>query len=70
MKTFQVNDMTCGHCVNAVTKAIKAIDPVAYVSVSLDTKRVAVDSTTADVPAIKHAITEAGYNAVEEAGGK
>lgn len=66
MKTFQVNDMTCGHCVNAVTKAIKGIDPAAYVSVNLATKRVEVDSKTADLRAIKSAITVAGYTPEEE----
>lgn len=67
MKTFQVNDMTCGHCVNAVTKAVKVIDPSAYVSVNLTTKRVEVESKTADLRAIKAAIAEAGYTPVEEA---
>ena len=68
MKTFQVNDMTCGHCVSAVTKAVKGIDPAAYVSVNLATKRVEVDSAAADVRSIKSAIAAAGYTAVEETG--
>jgi len=67
MNTFQVNDMTCGHCVSAVTKAVKGIDPAAYVSVNLATKRVEVDSRKADLPSIKAAIAEAGYTPVEEA---
>ncbi len=66
MKTFQVNHMTCGHCVNAVTRAVKGIDPTAYVSINLAAKRVEVDSKTADLRAIKAAITEAGYTPVEE----
>lgn len=68
MKTFEVNDMTCGHCVGAVTKAVKGVDPAAYVSVSLATKRVEVDSATADVSSIRAAIAEAGYTAVEASG--
>ena len=67
MKTFQVNDMTCSHCVSAVTKAVKGIDPAAYVSVNLATKRLEVDSA-ADARSIQSAITVAGYTAVEEAG--
>jgi copper chaperone CopZ len=26
MITFEVNDMTCGHCVSTITKALKATD--------------------------------------------
>ncbi|WP_308296394.1 heavy-metal-associated domain-containing protein [Rhizobacter sp. J219] len=69
MKTFEVSDMTCGHCVSAVTRAVKAVDPAANVSVSLATKRVEVDSTTLDAQVIREAIAEAGYSAVEVAGG-
>ena len=68
MQTFQVNDMTCGHCIDAVTKAVKGLDPSAYVSVSLATKRVEVDSKAVDSRAIKAAIAEAGYTPVEETG--
>ena len=69
MKTFQLNDMTCGHCVSAVTKAVKGIDPAAYVSVNLATKRLEVDSAAVDARSIQSAIAVAGYTAVEEVGG-
>ncbi|WP_082568270.1 heavy-metal-associated domain-containing protein [Rhizobacter sp. Root1221] len=68
MKTFQVNDMTCGHCVDAVTKAVKGIDPAAHVSVNLATKRLEVDFAAADARSIQSAIAVAGYTAVEETG--
>lgn len=31
MITFEVNDMTCGHCVGAITKAVGFVDPGAKV---------------------------------------
>lgn len=68
MKTFQVNDMVCGHCVDAVTKAVKGVDPAAYVAISLTTKQVGIDSAIADASSIKKALAEAGYPAVEESG--
>ena len=68
MKTFQVNDMTCGHCVSAVTKAVKGINAAAYVSVNLATKRLEVDSSAVDARSIESAIAAAGYTAVEETG--
>lgn len=67
MTNFEVNDMTCGHCVNAITQAVKAVDPQASVSIDLGSKRVQVDSSVADVQTLKSAITEAGYTPVESA---
>ena len=44
MIELSVNDMTCGHCVNAVTKALTALDPQASVDVDLAAKRVRVET--------------------------
>ncbi|HWA36337.1 MAG TPA: iron-sulfur cluster assembly accessory protein [Burkholderiales bacterium] len=63
MIELKVNDMTCGHCVGAVTKAVKALDPQAQVSVDLGAKRVSVQSAKPAGEVI-HAIEEAGYPAV------
>jgi copper chaperone len=35
MQVFRVNDMTCGHCVSTITKAIKATDKDAKVTIDL-----------------------------------
>ncbi|MEY3674478.1 MAG: hypothetical protein RJB47_1186, partial [Pseudomonadota bacterium] len=32
MLTFEVNDMTCGHCVSSITKAVVAVDHEAKVT--------------------------------------
>lgn len=42
---FQVDNLSCQHCVRAVTEAIKARDAQATVAVDLASKRVAVGST-------------------------
>lgn len=62
MKTeFQVEGMSCQHCVAAVTNAIREHDEVAHVQVDLGAGRVAVESTqTVDV--LKAAIEDAGYS--------
>lgn len=57
---FQVQGMSCGHCVKAVTQAIQKLDPQARVSVSLDQGRVEVDSA-AEREALAQAIREEGY---------
>jgi len=63
MLTFEVEDMTCGHCVNAITKAVNSLDPQAQVQVDLTTHRVEVRPATADTASLIHAIQVAGYAA-------
>jgi copper chaperone len=60
MYQFNVEDMTCGHCVSRVTKAVKALDSQAEVDISLRDKRVVVRSSAAQ-DEIAQAIQEAGY---------
>jgi copper chaperone len=60
MITFQVNDMTCGHCVASVTKAVKGLDAAAQVTIDLAAHKVAVESAE-PTERIAHAIREAGY---------
>ena len=64
MIAFEVNDMTCGHCVGIITKAVKAVDAGADVHIDLATRRVAIDSTAADATSLRDAIEEAGYTPV------
>lgn len=41
---FTVPDLSCGHCVRAVTEAVKRADAAATISADPASKRVAVDS--------------------------
>ncbi|MGL6243935.1 cation transporter [Pseudomonas sp.] len=61
MQVFNVQGMSCGHCVKAITQALQAKDPAASVRVDLAAKEVGVESalTTEQVIA---AITEEGYD--------
>lgn len=61
MITFEVNDMTCGHCVSTITKALKAADSDAKVQIDLETHRVRVEPASADAEELADAIKEAGY---------
>ena len=60
MIEIKVPDMTCGHCVSTITKAVKALDAAAQVDISLAEHRVRVESK-ATKEALLHAISEAGY---------
>ncbi|WP_095109497.1 heavy-metal-associated domain-containing protein [Pseudomonas sp. Irchel 3E20] len=44
MQVFNVQGMSCGHCVKSVTQAIQAKDPAASVNVNLAAKEVGVES--------------------------
>jgi len=57
---FNVPDMTCGHCVATITRAVKAVDPAAEVKADLAAKTVAVESA-APAAAMATALDQAGY---------
>jgi copper chaperone len=59
---FDVEGMSCSHCVAAVTRAVKALDPRAEVTVDLAGHKVRVESETPRA-ALAAALDEAGYPA-------
>lgn len=63
--TYQVQGMTCGHCVSAVSSEINKITGVSDVAVDLATGQVTVtaDRLVEDV-AVRMAVEEAGYEVV------
>jgi copper chaperone len=63
MTTFEVKDMTCGHCTNAITQAVLALDPAANVQIDLPSHRVQIESASAEAD-LSQAIEKAGYSPV------
>jgi copper chaperone len=69
MPTFQVPDMTCAHCVKAITAAVKGVDADATLDFDLPAHRVRVEpgaAAAAQGPqrlaqALQAALVEAGY---------
>jgi copper chaperone len=60
MINLNVSGMTCGHCVAAVSKAVRAVPSVSDVKVDLETGKVTVLGNP-DEQAIRAAIVEEGY---------
>ncbi|MDR3265897.1 MAG: copper chaperone CopZ [Synergistaceae bacterium] len=62
-KVFNVEGMSCSHCVKAVTKALEALDGVASAKVELEARTAAVEFDAAKVSdaQIRAAIEEEGY---------
>jgi copper chaperone len=64
MIAFEVNDMTCGHCVGTITKALQAVDKDASLRFDLASHQVRVEPASADAETLEAAIREAGYTPV------
>ena len=65
MVPFQVNDMTCGHCVSSIKKAVRSVDQDAQIRIDLASHRVQIEPTQAGANQLAQAIKEAGYTPVE-----
>ncbi|GAA2240300.1 hypothetical protein GCM10010401_11160 [Rarobacter faecitabidus] len=67
--TLKVNGMTCGHCVNAVTTELSALDGVSEVKVDLSAGQTSTVTVTSGAALsddeIAAAIDEAGYSLAE-----
>ena len=50
MIALHVPDMTCGHCVGTVTKAVQDVDRAAQIRIDLDSHRVEIEPTSARAP--------------------
>jgi len=60
MLEFDIANLSCGHCVRAVTEAVHEVDPAARVDVDLGSKHVRVDTQAARERVVA-ALVEAGY---------
>ena len=62
--TLEVKGMTCGGCVNAVTRALKAVSGVQTADVSLEKQQAVVTfvEDEASVADLKRAVEDAGYD--------
>lgn len=59
-ETFTVQGMTCGHCEQTITDALRRLDPQARITVDRAAGRVTIDSTLPR-EALARAIADEGY---------
>ena len=59
--TLQVEGMSCGHCIRAVTNAIQGLDQAAKVEVDLATKRVVAQTSLPRADLVR-AVVEEGFS--------
>ena len=64
-----VPEMSCQHCVNAITGEVTQLEGVRNVAIDLGTKHVRVDADASVTPeAVVGAVNEAGYDQVTVVG--
>ena len=65
MISFEVADMSCGHCVGSITKAVSAVDPGAKLTADLASHRVHIEPGAASAAELGSAIRDAGFTPVQ-----
>lgn len=63
-RTFNVEGMSCDHCVHAITGEVTKVEGVSGVNVDLAAKTVTVSGEAFGDDAVRAAIDEAGYAVV------
>lgn len=66
MRVFEVQGISCGHCVRSITQAVQALDPAAQVRVDIPSGRVEVDSERLDDRQVVDAMAAEGYPALPQ----
>ena len=59
--TLDITGMTCGHCIAAVSRTLKAIDGVQVDDVKIGSATVEFDASKVSADALSKAVTEEGY---------
>lgn len=61
--TLHITGMSCGHCLNAVSRALNSRPDIHVESVQMGRAVVSYEEATIDPPGIENALAEAGYTA-------
>ena len=61
--TLQIEGMTCGHCKMAVEKALKSVNGVTDVQVSLEKKSAEINGSGFDEQSLIEAVENDGFKA-------
>ena len=65
--TLHIEGMSCGHCLNAVNRALSAVPGVKIDAVRIGRADVTYDETTTGPSDLETAVADAGYRATVQA---
>jgi Cu+-exporting ATPase len=61
--TLRIEGMSCGHCLNAVNRALSAVPSVQIEAIRIGRAHVSYDEGTTGPTQLEAAVAEAGYRA-------
>lgn len=61
--TLSIDGMSCGHCVNAVKKAISSVPGAVPLKIDVGSAEVEIDTAVTSADSVLDAINSAGYRA-------
>jgi copper chaperone CopZ len=61
--TLHIEGMSCGHCLNAVNRALSVVPGVQIDAIRIGRAEVSYDENTTDPSQLEAAVLEAGYTA-------
>jgi copper chaperone len=66
-KTFIVSGMSCGGCVNSLTRVLKSVPGIELLEIEVGKASLRLDSDKVSDAAVKAAVARAGFEVVQEA---
>lgn len=64
MISFRVDDMSCNHCAQTITRAVTAVDGRSKVDIDVDRKLVRIEADSSAAERFRAAIAAAGFTPV------
>jgi copper chaperone len=61
--SLQIEGMSCGHCLNAVNRALSALPGVTLQSIQIGRASLHYDESVISLASIREAVSDAGYRA-------
>jgi len=65
-KTFTIQGMSCGGCVNSLTRVLKSVPGIEPIKIEVGTARLRLDDRVTS-QAVKDAVVRAGFEVTSEA---
>ena len=65
-KTFTITGMSCGGCVNSLTRVLKTVPGIEPLTIEVGKASLRLDSDKADTAAVRAAVERAGFEVTGE----
>jgi len=65
-KTFTIQGMSCGGCVNSLTRVLKSVPGIEPLKIEVNTAQLRLDADRVTSQTVKDAVERAGFEVVSE----